>query len=414
METPNVLVVDQNDLECKSTCEYLQSFRYEYEITKESRETLATLVTNKYEIVLLELLLPNVEQGLHLLNEINKQNPLIMIIVLSTSTEKQVIIETLSHKKAFDYLSKPATKENLKEAIDKAYHYYYLNHRNNIIQQEERVFEDMLRIFDWKKEINQKYMESLSSSVIHQINIGMLQGEGIGSLTSALSIFLAKAKHVPEDRIYIISEKVVQILRKNHQIVLKLVRSLTEAQKYMMNDSLYTEEHSLGEVFQFFQETKSNLNTMAAIKSQRIKVSDFPQANVAAKITFSFESMKLAMEELLINAMKYSHTDDDIFLLFFATKSHFEIKILNPAYENIDGSVGIQDKNATRVFEPFLRLINAVDESYAKESLKLGMGLTVVRKILQLHNADISIYTIDDNIKGNKKNVCVWIRFPFQ
>ena len=142
---------------------------------------------------------------------------------------------------------------------------------------------------------------------------------------------------------------------------------------------------------------------------------DFPKELTAKSIHCNLEKIKLVFDELLINAIKYSEDGDTIYILFsHDDNSDFGIRILNPAYKNADGSIGISDKNAHKIFEPFFRLQNVVDDRFIQETFRFGLGLTVVNKIMDLHKASISFYTITNSIRreNHLKDVCVWLRFP--
>ncbi|MCB1191929.1 MAG: response regulator [Leptospiraceae bacterium] len=414
METPNILAIDDDPITLATIESMLKSFQYRYKLVDTSEKCFQLLDSQTFHIIIADLALPSLDNGLALIEKVHKEFPSIVIIVHSGHSEHDLIIKTLSKKKAYDYLVKPANTEALKYSIDRAFEYYTLNRKlESIKQQEESFFLDMIQIFDWKKELGNKYIDSLATSLIRQVNISMLQGGGFGAIISILSIFLEKAEYQPENKGYLVSEKIFKMIKDNYGIVEVLLRSLSDAQSLMMETEAYVNEIYVHEIIPFVHQCIFDLKGMESIKNQKIIISSLPYSIENQKIIFQKKKMELVIQELLINAMKYSQKEDEIYVLFFYTSTHFEIKILNKAYKTIDGSYGITGKNETRVFEPFFRLHYTVDESYDLEKFKFGLGLTVVKKILQLHGADISIYTITDNIKGNQNDVCAWIRFPF-
>ena len=57
------------------------------------------------------------------------------------------------------------------------------------------------------------------------------------------------------------------------------------------------------------------------------------------------------------------------------------------------------------IFEPFFRIENFINEQY--ETSELGLGLLVVKKILNEHEGDIEIANIDGEKEGEVKVKCV-------
>jgi signal transduction histidine kinase len=79
-----------------------------------------------------------------------------------------------------------------------------------------------------------------------------------------------------------------------------------------------------------------------------------------------------------------------------------------------DTGTGIPPEVQKKIFEPFFRLTNVVDDRFMQETFRFGLGLTVVNKIIDLHKGSISFYTTDNSMRKdtNTKDVCVWVRFP--
>ena len=98
--------------------------------------------------------------------------------------------------------------------------------------------------------------------------------------------------------------------------------------------------------------------------------------NIYAEI--DSEKMKQAIGNLLSNAIKYSTNTKKIFIRLLKKPDHICIEIE-------DRGIGITEDQLPRIFEKFYR----IDQ---KESISgTGLGLTVVKEIIEAHNGKISV-----------------------
>lgn len=411
---PKILIAE-NDLEVvKSLTSYIQEKNWQYHCVSNYKEIFSFLESEPYTILFTELELNN-ETGKDKLLELRSKHPELIILVASKLNDNN-LIQTLFHREEiFDYIIKPTTNYSLQYSIARAVNYQEISSKlDEFTKYENQTFKDIIQIFDWKEELNRNRVDSIASNLIHQINIGFSQGSGFGSLISILSILMSKALYKTDEKMYSIPEKVFNILKDNYSQAIDVMNSLSESQRLIMESERYNQIISIYELKSFFSFCISSLEQFLKIKNHTIVLSNLPEKILNKKIVFSMDKMSLIFQELLINAMKYSQANDHIYILFFFTDKEFEIKIINPAYPNPDGSIGVTGKNEQRVFEPFFRISPVVDDSYQKEKLKFGLGMTVAKKIIELHNGNISIYTLNNNLnKTTQKDVCVWIRFPF-
>jgi two-component system phosphate regulon sensor histidine kinase PhoR len=90
------------------------------------------------------------------------------------------------------------------------------------------------------------------------------------------------------------------------------------------------------------------------------------------------EKMKQAIGNLLSNAIKYSTDTKRILIRLFQKSGHICIEVE-------DRGIGIPEDKLSRIFEEFYRIEQ-------KESISgTGLGLTVVKEIIQAHNCTISV-----------------------
>jgi signal transduction histidine kinase len=84
------------------------------------------------------------------------------------------------------------------------------------------------------------------------------------------------------------------------------------------------------------------------------------------------------LSNLLLNAIKYSPTDDDIILLLQKEGDRIVFQVQ-------DGGIGISEEDKLRIYEPFYRGQNV------ENIIGTGLGLAVVKKCVELHGGEIAL-----------------------
>ena len=190
--------------------------------------------------------------------------------------------------------------------------------------------------------------------------------------------------------------------------------SISNAQNILMERDDYEESGTISDFIHLMETVIDELKEAISFRGQKIFIGDLPH-NIANKfIILNREKMATEIRELLINAMKYSARNKKIYIMYFLKENFFEIKILNPANKNNDGSVGISGDRERLIFEPFYRMASYLDERFFQvEEFSYGLGLTVVKKIIDLHKSNIFVYTVRNlSIPERENDVCVTLRLP--
>ncbi len=412
---PNILLVDDNPETLEALCMAILSFGYLCDTATNGEDALSKIQNAKYQVLITDLIMP-LMNGIELIENVKKVNDEILCLIISGDSDVEMVISALSQHKAYDFLLKPFSTILLKNRIDKALEVYQLKEKiKTIVISEDEHFRQIIEIFDWKKELQKKQYESLASKIIRQINIGLFHGGGFGGLLSVLSIIFSKLKMNSESKKYELSENQYNLLKENYDSAKNLVNGFNKAQTILMDNAIFSETIRLNELFKILEKIRERLKPMLKIKNQKLSVSSIPNSASQYEIIFQKERMEMAITELLLNAMKYSGENDQIYIILFIKEKHFEIKFLNPAYKNQDDSFGISGANEQMIFEPFYRLSPVSYEGYYLEEFGAGIGLSVVKKIIEQHGAEINIFTIKNFLtQGDEKDVSVSIRFPLQ
>ena len=125
----------------------------------------------------------------------------------------------------------------------------------------------------------------------------------------------------------------------------------------------------------------------------RDRPKDFNCCNLKVDISL----IQNALSNILKNAIMYSNQNSKINIILSSQKDSCIIEI-------IDNGKGIKKENIKNIFNRFFR----EESSRSRDYGGLGLGLPIVKKILNLHNGDITIHSEID------KGTSVKIFLPIQ
>lgn len=89
------------------------------------------------------------------------------------------------------------------------------------------------------------------------------------------------------------------------------------------------------------------------------------------------EALQEILSELLLNAYKYSPADSAVSIMSYSTNEISAITVVNETEQKIGGQVGIPAELEEKIFEPFFRVNNTMDDRFAEQKYGLGIGLTL-------------------------------------
>src|SRR6185436_6520980 len=114
----NVLVVDDDNLLRKLVTDQLSQSGFAASSAASGGEALAALQESDFDVVLLDVMMPDLS-GLEALREIRRVEDPPEIVMLTADTSLQTGLEAMRHG-AYDYLTKPATLDEMEAVIRKA------------------------------------------------------------------------------------------------------------------------------------------------------------------------------------------------------------------------------------------------------------------------------------------------------
>jgi signal transduction histidine kinase len=130
------------------------------------------------------------------------------------------------------------------------------------------------------------------------------------------------------------------------------------------------------------EETIDNFQALANMKNIKIK---FEKPKIDVEILADREKMKLALQNLVENAVNYSPAGGDVTI-------SLDCDNMNLTFAIADKGIGIPKKQQGRIFTKFFRGDNAV----RTETEGSGLGLFLTKNIIEKHGGKIWFETEED------------------
>lgn len=132
--TAKVLVIDDERTVCISCKRVLEDEGHSVDYTLSGQEGLQKAVADDYDLVLLDLKMPDMD-GLDIMDAIRKKSPALIVIIITGYASIQTSIEAIK-RGAFDYVPKPFTPGELTMTVAKALENRALQSENLYLKQE--------------------------------------------------------------------------------------------------------------------------------------------------------------------------------------------------------------------------------------------------------------------------------------
>ncbi|TGM01661.1 sensor histidine kinase [Leptospira jelokensis] len=281
----------------------------------------------------------------------------------------------------------------------------------NVIHYEESLHREIISIFDWRQEIEGKNISrEWMETALPNLNTSLMQGSGLGALVTTVGAMVRKAKREGDQ--VIIPSMIFDMLEENFNSTKKLVKTLAEAQLIFENTSKQTESIDLSQLHTIILEEVAELVEMLQIKFQQVQISNAKMGQNHF-VSIDTKNFKRVMRELLINAMKYGSDHCVIYVLLLSAGDHLIVKILNPPFDGSIHSIDFAKSQETILFQPFYRHNKYVDERYAKEEFGLGLGLPIIKKMVEDMNGKVYFNLLKSNLYSkSSEEISVSLEFP--
>ena len=366
-------------------------------IAENGQVALEFIKERSFSLYIVDLMMP-VMDGRAFIIHLKKKIPDAVIIVQSALDSAETIIDIMKMG-VTDYVVKPIDPEVFQRVIIKSLNYLYLKdaEKDLSLHSGEKI-KAQLDWLNYKEEIRVSEREYSETKSIHHLVSSLSQGAGFGSLLSMIDVMYV----MKEDKgdYYSIDKEIVDSLFQNYEYCTKQIEGLNSITE-ILNSKFKLEIIDSASIIEAIPGMFTNILPFLEKKKLRIT---YPEVKINCSLYVNMEKLSLLIEELVINAYKYSQHNTVINIFTNVKEGYFWLSIINVVPEDPYG--GIPKEYERMVVEPFFRLLPG-DESIAKvEKFSFGLGLCVADNITRKHNGTFIIHEVKNHI-GKNIQTCV-------
>ncbi|MEE4197958.1 MAG: response regulator [Bacteroidales bacterium] len=356
MDKLNVLVVDDEPGIRSGVSRILNNFSVSYPFmdndygfhvveTSTGEEAIELIKEQSIDIVLLDNKLPGI-QGTDVLEYINKHKPEILVMMITSYASLELAVKA-TNQGAYDFIPKPFTPQELKSALENVSKHIFLRGMTRKLNKEG-------------KEIRYQFLSVLS----HELKAPLNAIEGY--------LKIMQERQAGEK----IEDYDQMIDRSLHRIsgMRNLIMDLLDLTKIKLEKK--TEKFQQVKVREVAQNAIEAINPYAIQKDVQILLHDQKEI----EINIDPGDLEIIFNNLISNAVKYNKQNGKVDVFIDKMDDLLMIKIK-------DTGIGLTDDEIKNLFEEFFRVKN----EQTKHITGSGLGLPIVRKVLDIYQGDIHV-----------------------
>lgn len=351
-------------------------------ITRKINDIKDEIDYSKSVLELYEISKNSLDDGIMLLdfdmNILNFNNKLISLLDSSelSLSKNNKVTDITKNLDIIEFCTESVSKNHNEKIIELSFPTRYFSIKSELINQYLLVVikdvTDFISLDKTRKEFFANTSHELKTPITSmKLNIEALQNSKIKGNDSDYEFFLEKIKE-DSNRLEKISKDIIDV----HAI---------ESGELIVN----LEDIQISDLINELHEEFSTI-----LDSKRIKFEYSIQKKIP-KIKIDKSMFKTALENLISNAIRYSHKDSKIELkcIYDDENIYFNLR---------DFGIGISDKDLPHIFERFYRVDGLRSERHS------GIGLSIVKQIVDVHNGNIAAES------SINEGLLIKIKIPFR
>jgi len=360
MDTLRVLVIDDELGMRAGAARVLNGFcvalpdtggqvRLEVSDAESGEEGLEKMEAGKYDILLLDHKLPGIS-GLEVLDRLNQKHDDVLVIMITAYASLEVAVSA-TKRGAFDFLAKPFTPEELRDAVRKAARHHLLRWQARKLAQE-------------KRQVRFQFL----SVLVHELKAPLVAVEGY------LRLLQEGAATDPETAKRAVDRSLVRLdgMRKLIVDLLDLTR-IESGQK--------AREFGLVNVVEV---ARAAIETgLPAAQERGITMELHAPAPVTAQADKG--EIEIMLNNLVSNAVKYNRDGGRVDVTVSGGTAGVTLAVK-------DTGIGMTKEETAKLFGEFVRIKN----SKTRNIMGSGLGLSILRKLATLYGGDVTVSSQPD------------------
>jgi two-component system sensor histidine kinase/response regulator len=324
-----------------------ENVRMEVALAESGEEGLEKMETSKFDIVLLDHKLPGMS-GLDVLERLNQRRDDALVIMITAYASLDVAVSA-TKRGAFDFLAKPFTPEELRDAVRKAARHHILRWQARKLAQE-------------KRQVRFQFL----SVLVHELKAPLVAVEGY--------LRLLQEGADPETAARAVDRSLVRLdgMRKLIVDLLDLTRieSGQKAREFASVDLVEVARAAIETALPAAQERTITLELHA------------PDPVVMQADRGEIEIM---LNNLVSNAVKYNRDGGRVDVTVSDGPAGVTMVVK-------DTGIGMTKEETAKLFGEFVRIKNAK----TRNILGSGLGLSILRKLATLYGGDVTVVSQPD------------------
>ncbi|MBN1531440.1 MAG: response regulator [Spirochaetes bacterium] len=389
-ESKRILVAEDDSAMAALFRETLEAEHYEVTVSENGAEALKQFEAEPFPIVMTDIEMP-VMDGYELITRLKERDDTPLIFVATVNSDYNFIIDIMKMG-VYDYIVKPVDLGALAIKVERAFESQKMKRMQRIVERERQIrLEHQLEWLQWQSRMEVKDGK-VDKSLFHNMHISFSQGTGFGALITLLNIVANSAEVQGEH--YIISREMMDLVKKNALVAENAINTFSEIELIISNP-LPLEKVSCYALHGIMAEIKERAVQYEALNGNHIMLSDLKPFFAGKFVSVSEEHLRKAVYELLINALKFSEKNSEIYIFLDIHDKNAVISVISQSARDEEGRRGIPMEYENLVFEPFFRMTKIVREGY--DTFDYGLGLTMAEKIIDKHAGKITGRNITDH-----------------
>ena len=368
----NLLIID-DEIDIIKALERLFRRKYNVFSTTSPQEALRIMEREEIQVVLSDQRMPGMT-GVDFFTRIKDMYPDTMKLILTGYTDIESVIGAINKGQVFRYVKKPWEPDDLDMIVREAFEKSELMADNRMLMNELRLMNLTLEEKVRNRTVELELLNQRLKDMNQEKNryIGMVAHDlrnPIGVAAVYSDLLLDEYDTTPrEDQLQYIGQ-----INESCYFSLDLIREFLDASK--IEAGIFDLRIERKEYIEFVKDIIHQNEHFARTKSQKIRLdSSFEKLEAC----FDANKMQQVLNNLLSNAMKYSHPNTEIKVRVSVDGNMIITHV-------VDQGLGVPKEEYSKMYQPFQT--TSVKPTGNEKSF--GLGLTLVKKIVEAHEGKV-------------------------